>query len=88
MAKSDLGGRGVTKSLTAGKESEDLGTEKVGGRQCRQGRGYTAGEWGSGAGSLHGGTRTGAPRLRALQINHIRSLRKRSHFHRCSHFTS
>ena len=80
-------GTGVTKSLAAGKESEDLGTDKAGGRQCRQGRGYTDGEWGSGAGSLHRETRTGHPRPRALQINHIGPCVEKS-FHRCSHFTS
>ena len=35
-------------------------------------------EWGSAAGSLRGVTRTGDPRLRALQVNHIWSLWKRS----------
>lgn len=29
-----------------GKESEDPGMEKVGGRWCRQGRGYTGGSGG------------------------------------------
>ena len=80
-------GTGVTKSLAAGKESEDLGTDKAGGLRCRQGRGYTDGEWGSGAGSLHRETRTGHPRPRALQINHIGPCVEKS-FHRCSHFTS
>ena len=80
-------GTGVTKSLAAGKESEDLGTDKAGGRRCRQGRGYTDGEWGSGVGSLHRETRTGHPQPRALQINHIGPCVEKS-FHRCSHFTS
>ena len=35
-------------------------------------------EWGSQAGSLHRVTQTGDPRLRALQVNHIWSLWKRS----------
>ena len=42
------------------------------------GQGLHRREWGSAAGSLRGVTRTGDPRLRALQINHIRSLWKRS----------
>ena len=38
-------------------------------------------------GSLHRETRTGHPRPRALQINHIGPCVEKC-FHRCSHFTS